>query len=50
MSIPWRLHVHTDHFVAAESEKESLATRWAESGRIPDNLLAWASAASARNA
>lgn len=25
--------------LAAESEKESLATRWAESGRIPDNLL-----------
>lgn len=24
---------------ALESEKESLATRWAESGRIPDNIL-----------
>ncbi len=24
---------------AIESEKESLATRWAESGRIPDNIL-----------
>ena len=26
-------------FAADSDEKESLATRWAESGRLPDNLL-----------
>jgi cyclopropane-fatty-acyl-phospholipid synthase len=29
----------TTIFAAADTEKESFATRWAESGRIPDNLL-----------